>query len=105
MGADSPLPCRHHYGIFGARISPISASGRTSLLKIRSSAARSNCDWRTNRRLLAVVSPDVCGNGQGLLTTLFNQNWFSDEILAILLLKLVATAATFGSGAVGGVFT
>jgi CIC family chloride channel protein len=55
--------------------------------------------------LLAVVSPDVCGNGQGLLTTLFNQNWFSDEILAILLLKLVATAATFGSGAVGGVFT
>jgi len=55
--------------------------------------------------LLAVVSPDVCGNGQGLLTTLFNQNWFSDEILAILLLKLIATAATFGSGAVGGVFT
>jgi chloride channel protein, CIC family len=55
--------------------------------------------------LLAVVSPDVCGNGQSLLTTLFNQNWFSDEILAILLLKLVATAATFGSGAVGGVFT
>jgi len=55
--------------------------------------------------LLAVVSPDVCGNGQSLLATLFNQNWFSDEILAILLLKLVATAATFGSGAVGGVFT
>jgi chloride channel protein, CIC family len=55
--------------------------------------------------LLSVVSPDVCGNGQGLLTTLFNQNWFSDEILAILLLKLIATAATFGSGAVGGVFT
>jgi chloride channel protein, CIC family len=54
---------------------------------------------------LAIVSPDVCGNGQGLLSTLFRQNWFSDEILAILLLKIVATAATFGSGAVGGVFT
>ena len=54
---------------------------------------------------LAIVSPDVCGNGQGLLSTLFHQNWFSDEILAILLLKIVATAATFGSGAVGGVFT
>lgn len=54
---------------------------------------------------LATISPDVCGNGQGLLSTLFRQNWFSDEILAILLLKLVATAATFGSGAVGGVFT
>ncbi len=54
---------------------------------------------------LAIVSPDVCGNGQGLLSTLFHQNWFSDEILAILLLKILATAATFGSGAVGGVFT
>ena len=55
--------------------------------------------------LLAMISPDVCGNGQGLLNTLFNQNWFSNEILAILLLKVVATAAVFGSGAVGGVFT
>src|SRR5260221_569040 len=54
---------------------------------------------------LAIISPDFCGNGQGLLNTLFRQNWFSDEILAILLLKVVATAATFGSGAVGGVFT
>ena len=55
--------------------------------------------------LLAIISPDVCGNGQGVLTTLFRQNWFSDEILAILILKIIATAATFGSGAVGGVFT
>jgi chloride channel protein, CIC family len=54
---------------------------------------------------LAVISPDVCGNGQGLLSILFHGNWYSDEILAIFLLKLVATAATFGSGAVGGVFT
>jgi CIC family chloride channel protein len=54
---------------------------------------------------LAVVSPAVCGNGQGLLSALFDHNWFWDEILAMLLLKLVATAATFGSGAVGGVFT
>jgi CIC family chloride channel protein len=54
---------------------------------------------------LAIISPDVCGNGQGLLSVLFHGNWYSDEILAILLLKLVATAATFGSGAVGGVFT
>jgi CIC family chloride channel protein len=54
---------------------------------------------------LAIISPDVCGNGQGLLSILYHQNWYSDEILAILLLKLVATAATFGSGAVGGVFT
>jgi CIC family chloride channel protein len=55
--------------------------------------------------VLAIVNPAVCGNGQGLLRSLFHQNWFWDEILAILLLKLIATATAFGSGVVGGVFT
>jgi CIC family chloride channel protein len=54
---------------------------------------------------LAILNPAVCGNGQGLLRSLFHQNWVWDEILAILLLKLVATATAFGSGVVGGVFT
>jgi chloride channel protein, CIC family len=54
---------------------------------------------------LAILNPAVCGNGQGLLSSLFHQNWFWDEILAILLLKVLATAAAFGSGVVGGVFT
>jgi CIC family chloride channel protein len=55
--------------------------------------------------VLAIANPAVCGNGQGLLRSLFHQNWFWDEILAILLLKLIATATAFGSGVVGGVFT
>jgi chloride channel protein, CIC family len=55
--------------------------------------------------LLAIFNPAVCGNGQGLLRSLFHQGWFWDEILAILLLKLIATATAFGSGVVGGVFT
>jgi CIC family chloride channel protein len=55
--------------------------------------------------VLAIFNPSVCGNGQGLLRSLFHQNWFWDEILAILLLKLIATATAFGSGVVGGVFT
>ncbi len=54
---------------------------------------------------LAILNPAVCGNGQGLLRSLFHQNWLWDEILAIILLKLVATATAFGSGVVGGVFT
>jgi len=54
---------------------------------------------------LAILNPEVCGNGQGLLQSLFHQNWFWDEVLAIILLKLVATATAFGSGVVGGVFT
>src|SRR5580698_5729892 len=54
---------------------------------------------------LAILNPDVCGNGQGLLRSLFHQNWVWEGILAIILLKLVATASAFGSGVVGGVFT
>jgi len=54
---------------------------------------------------LAILNPEVCGNGQGLLRSLFHQNWLWDGILAIILLKLVATASAFGSGVVGGVFT
>jgi chloride channel protein, CIC family len=54
---------------------------------------------------LAIVNPAVCGNGQGLLRSLFHQNWFWDEVATIVLLKFVATAASFGSGVVGGVFT
>ena len=54
---------------------------------------------------LAIVNPAVCGNGQGLLRSLFHQNWFWDEVATIVLLKFVATAVSFGSGVVGGVFT
>ena len=54
---------------------------------------------------LAILNPEVCGNGQGLLRSLFHQNWVWEGILAIILLKLVATASAFGSGVVGGVFT
>jgi chloride channel protein, CIC family len=54
---------------------------------------------------LAIFYPQVCGNGQGLVTSLFHQNWDFDTVLFLLIVKLVATSATFGSGAVGGVFT
>jgi chloride channel protein, CIC family len=55
--------------------------------------------------LLAMFYPEVCGNGQGLVTSLFHQDWDFYTILFLLIVKLIATAATFGSGAVGGVFT
>jgi chloride channel protein, CIC family len=54
---------------------------------------------------LAIFYPQVCGNGQGLVSSLFHQNWDFDTVLLLLIVKLVATSATFGSGAVGGVFT
>jgi chloride channel protein, CIC family len=54
---------------------------------------------------IALYYPEISGNGQNLISSLFHQNWFWDYILPLLCLKFIATAVTFGSGAVGGVFT
>lgn len=54
---------------------------------------------------LAMQHPEVCGNGYGVVNQVLRGDILREDLLVILVLKLVATAATFGSGAVGGVFT
>lgn len=55
---------------------------------------------------LAIVYPQVCGNGYSVINTLLHdEHLLWQGVLAVLVFKLLATAATFGSGAVGGVFT
>ena len=55
--------------------------------------------------LLAIFIPEVCGNGYSVVNQILQGDYVWHTLLLILVLKLVATAATFGSGAVGGVFT
>jgi chloride channel protein, CIC family len=55
--------------------------------------------------LLSVVFPEVWGNGFGAVGSILNAHLIGWWLLAVLLAKLLATAATVGSGAVGGVFT
>jgi CIC family chloride channel protein len=54
---------------------------------------------------LAVVHPEVCGNGYTAVTAILRGQWVWQTLALILLFKVLATTATFGSGAVGGVFT
>jgi CIC family chloride channel protein len=54
---------------------------------------------------LAIFHPEVCGNGYSAVNTILAGNWVWQAVAVILLSKVIATAATFGSGAVGGVFT
>jgi chloride channel protein, CIC family len=54
---------------------------------------------------LAVFHPEVCGNGYTAVNMILAGNWAWQIVAVILLSKVVATAATFGCGAVGGVFT
>ena len=55
--------------------------------------------------ILAVFYPETCGNGYSVVNKILHGNYFWYSLLFILLFKLAGTAATFGSGAVGGVFT
>ena len=55
--------------------------------------------------VLAVFNPEICGNGYSVVNQVLQGDLLWKSILIILVFKLVATASTFGSGAVGGVFT
>jgi CIC family chloride channel protein len=54
---------------------------------------------------LAVFYPQVCGNGYSVVNGILRGEYLWKALALILIFKVLATAATFGSGAVGGVFT
>lgn len=54
---------------------------------------------------LAVWVPEVCGNGYSVVVAILNGQVVWSSLLLILFCKWIATAASFGSGAPGGVFT
>lgn len=54
---------------------------------------------------ISAFDPAVWGNGYSVVNAILQDHWAWQALLGILLLKVLATAATTGSGAVGGVFT
>jgi CIC family chloride channel protein len=54
---------------------------------------------------LAIPFPEVWGNGRTMVNLVLHNPWPWSMLACILICKVVATAATSGSGAVGGVFT
>ena len=55
--------------------------------------------------LISVWVPQVWGNGYSVVNSLLHSTWVWSAVLLVLACKVVATAATVGSGAVGGIFT
>jgi len=55
--------------------------------------------------LISVWNPDVWGNGYSVVNSILHSPWTWTALATVLVLKVLATAATVGSGAVGGVFT
>lgn len=54
---------------------------------------------------LAIWVPQVCGNGYSMVLTVLNGNLAWQVLLLVFACKWLATTASFGSGAPGGVFT
>jgi chloride channel protein, CIC family len=54
---------------------------------------------------IAINVPEVCGNGYTVIVQILNGHLFWTAILGIFACKWLATMASFGSGAPGGVFT
>ena len=55
--------------------------------------------------VLAVKVPEVCGNGYSVVVMILNGQLLWQALALVLVCKWAATAASFGSGAPGGVFT
>jgi len=55
--------------------------------------------------LVSVRVPEVWGNGYSLVNALLHSDWMWQAVLWLLLVKVLATMITVGSGAVGGIFT
>ena len=54
---------------------------------------------------LAIWVPEVCGNGYSVVVAILNGHLVWKILVLVLVCKWIATAASFGSGAPGGVFT
>ncbi|SAL56943.1 voltage-gated ClC-type chloride channel ClcB [Caballeronia turbans] len=55
--------------------------------------------------VISIWWPEVWGNGYEVVNSLLHEPWTWTALLTVLVFKLIATAATAGSGAVGGIFT
>jgi CIC family chloride channel protein len=55
--------------------------------------------------VISIWWPEVWGNGYEVVNSILHQPWTWSALAAVLLFKVLATAATAGSGAVGGIFT
>jgi CIC family chloride channel protein len=54
---------------------------------------------------IAIVAPDVTGNGFAPISRLLSGDVLAQPLWLLLVLKVLATAAIVGSGAIGGLFT
>jgi chloride channel protein, CIC family len=55
--------------------------------------------------VISIWIPEVWGNGYSVVNQILHSPWAWQTLVTVLAFKVIATAATTGSGAIGGVFT
>ena len=55
--------------------------------------------------VISLQWPEVWGNGYSAVNSILHEPWAWQAVALLLLMKVLATAASSGSGAVGGIFT
>ena len=55
--------------------------------------------------LLSIWVPQVYGNGYSVVNSILHEPWVWQTLVLVLVFKIIATALTVGSGAIGGIFT
>jgi chloride channel protein, CIC family len=55
--------------------------------------------------IMAAWRPEIVGNGQSVIREMFAGQYVWQFVLVLMVIKVLAVASVFGSGAVGGVFT
>ena len=55
--------------------------------------------------IISIWMPEVWGNGYSVVNSILHNPWTWQALLALLVLKVLATALCSGSGMIGGVFT
>lgn len=55
--------------------------------------------------VLSIWVPQVYGNGYSVVNSILHEPWVWQTLVLVLVFKIMATALTAGSGAIGGIFT
>lgn len=91
-------------GLAGFGFISLTQKSRGIFNKIRSLPLRLGCGG-VLVGCLAIITPDILGNGYEVIVNLFSGHYLLSMLLIILLLKIIATTCSVGAGAVGGMFT
>jgi len=103
------LPLYGLFGIAAGILAPLYLGALDGMRRLFSGLGGAVC-WKlmiggAMVGIISAIEPMVWGNGNHVISSLLSSSWLLGALGVLIIAKIAATAATTGSGAVGGVFT